>query len=47
VLTCELPKKTGPLRFAAEHGCKILYLANFDPSKLTLQAYVEAFYRQI
>ncbi|MGP8259822.1 MAG: hypothetical protein ACLQM6_07705 [Acidobacteriaceae bacterium] len=47
VLTCELPKKPGPLRFAAEHGGKILYLANFDPSKLTLQAYVEAFYRQI
>jgi hypothetical protein len=47
VLTCELPKKTGPLRFAAEHGGKILYLANFDPSELTLQAYIEAFYRQI
>jgi hypothetical protein len=47
VLTCELPRKTGPLRFAAEHGGKILYLADLDPSKLTLKAYIEAFYRQI
>jgi hypothetical protein len=47
VLTCELPKKTGPLRFAAKHGGKILYLANFDQSKLKLKDYIEAFYQQI
>ena len=46
VLTCEHTRKTGPLRFAAEHGGKILCLADFDPSKLTLKAYIEAFYRQ-
>jgi hypothetical protein len=47
VLTCEFPKKTGPLRFAAENGGKILYLVDFDPSQLTLKAYIEAFYQQI
>jgi hypothetical protein len=47
VLTCELPKKTGPLRFAAENGGQILYLMDFDPSKLTLKGYIEAFYQQI
>jgi hypothetical protein len=47
VLTCELPKKSGPLRFAAEHGGKILYLADFDPGKKALRAYIETFYHQI
>ena len=46
-LTCERPSKSGPLRFAAEHGGKILYLANFDRSGQTLKAYVEALYRRI
>jgi hypothetical protein len=47
VLTCELPKTTGPLRFAAENGGKILYLKDFDQSGLTLRAYIEDFYKQI
>ena len=47
VLTCEFPKTTGPLRFASEHGGKILYLRDFDQSGLTLRAYIEAFYKQI
>jgi tRNA threonylcarbamoyladenosine modification (KEOPS) complex Pcc1 subunit len=46
-LTCELPQKVGPLRFAAEHGGKILYLEGFDGSGLTLNAYIESFYQQI
>ena len=47
VLTCEGPSKPGPLRFAAEHGGKVLYLAAFDQSGMTLKEYVTAFYRQI
>jgi hypothetical protein len=47
VLTCELPKKSGPLCFAAEHGGKILYLADFDPNKKTLKAYIEAFCQEM
>jgi hypothetical protein len=47
VLTCELPNKAGPLRYAAEHGGKILRLADFDPGKVTLRAYIKAFYEQI
>jgi hypothetical protein len=47
VLTCERPNKSGPLRFAAEHGGKILYLEGFDQSGVTLKAYIEAFYQQI
>jgi hypothetical protein len=47
VLTCELPKTTGPLRFAAEHGGKILYLEGFDRSGLTLKAYIEDFYQRL
>lgn len=46
-LTCERPNKSGPLRFAAKHGGKILYLEGFDQSGLTLKTYIEAFYRQI
>ena len=45
-LTCEKPGKSGPLRFAAEHGGKVLYLAAFDQSGMTLKEYVTAFYRQ-
>jgi hypothetical protein len=41
-LTCEKPGKPGPLRFAAEHGGKILYLPDIDQSGLTLQAYITA-----
>lgn len=46
-LTCELRRTTGPLRFAAEHGGKILYLEDFDRSGLTLKAFITAFYQQI
>jgi hypothetical protein len=46
-LTCERPNKSGPLRFAAERGGKILYLESFDRSGLTLKAYIEVFYQQI
>ena len=45
-LTCEGPDKSGPLRFAAEHGGKVLYLGEFDQSGLTLKEYIEAFYQQ-
>jgi len=47
VLTCELPNKSGPLRFAAEHGGKILYMGDFDKSGLTLKAYITNLYGQI
>jgi hypothetical protein len=48
VLTCERPDKSGPLRFAAEHGGKILYLKDFDhQSGLTLKTYIAAFYQQM
>jgi nitrous oxide reductase accessory protein NosL len=45
-LTCEKPGKSGPLRFAAEHGGKVLYFAAFDQSRMTLKEYITAFYRQ-
>ena len=47
VLTCEKPSKPGPLRFAAEHGGKVLYLPDIERSGLTLKAYIAAFYRKI
>jgi hypothetical protein len=43
-LTCEDPRKPGPLRFAAEHGGKVLYLPNLDQSGQTLKAYIAAFH---
>jgi hypothetical protein len=46
-LTCESPRKSGPLRFAAENGGKILYLEGFEKSGMPLRAYVEAFYQRI
>ena len=46
-LTCERLDKSGPLRFAVEHGGKVLYLEDFDQSGLTLKAYIEAFYQKI
>ncbi len=46
-LTCESPGKAGPLRFAAEHGGKILYLGDFAASGQTLRAYIEQFYQRI
>lgn len=46
-LTCESPGKAGPLRFASEHGGKILYLGDFAASCQTLEAYIEQFYQQI
>jgi hypothetical protein len=45
-LTCEKPGKSGPLRFASQHGGAVLYLADFDQSGLTLKERVTAFYRQ-
>jgi hypothetical protein len=47
VLTCESSKNSGPLRFAAEHGGKILWLENFNGSWPTLKAYIAAFYQTI
>jgi hypothetical protein len=47
VLTCESPQKAGPLRFATAHGGKVLYLADFGTSGLSLQGYIERFYQQI
>jgi hypothetical protein len=43
-LTCEDPRKPGPLRFAAEHGGKVLYLPNLDQSGQSLKAYIAAFH---
>lgn len=45
-LTCEHPKKSGPLRFATENGGKILYLEGFERNGLALKVYIEAFYQQ-
>lgn len=36
-LTCERPLKEGPLRFAADHGGKVLYLIDFDRRGLNLK----------
>jgi len=44
VLTCENPMKTGPLRFAKEHGGKVLYLPGIDQSGMTLRAYITAYH---
>jgi hypothetical protein len=43
-LTCEKPGKPGPLRFAAEHGGKVLYLPDIDQSGLALKTYIAVFY---
>ncbi|MGV1768015.1 hypothetical protein [Rhizobium rhizogenes] len=43
-LTCERPEKSGPLRFAAEHGGKVLYLPDLDRSGLPLKGYVADFH---
>ena len=43
-LTCENPKKPGPLRFASEHGGKVLYLPDFEGGCLTLKEYVATFH---
>jgi hypothetical protein len=45
-LTCESPTKAGPLRYAAEHGGKIVHLSEFEESGLTLRVYIERFYQQ-
>ncbi|HEX3665927.1 MAG TPA: hypothetical protein VHU23_11910 [Rhizomicrobium sp.] len=39
-LTCEKPEKSGPLRFAAEHGGKVLYLSGIDLSARPLKAHI-------
>ncbi|HVA39810.1 MAG TPA: hypothetical protein VNF49_04050 [Candidatus Binataceae bacterium] len=41
-LTCEKPNTPGPLRFAAKHGGKVLYLVSFDESRQTLREYIRA-----
>jgi hypothetical protein len=46
VLTCESPNKSGPLKFAADHGGKILNLSGFDQSGFTPRAYIEDFYQR-
>ena len=43
-LTCEKPGKSGPLRFAAERGGKVLYLPDIDRSGLSLKEYIAAFH---
>jgi hypothetical protein len=43
-LTCEKPGKPGPLRFAAEHGGKVLYLPEIDRNGLTLKTYIATFH---
>lgn len=43
-LTCGKRNKCGPLRFAAEHGGKVLYLDDFDQSGLTLREYIRTFH---
>ena len=45
-ITCELPDKPGPLRFAAQHGGNVLYLQEFDTSGMTLRRYIESFYQR-
>lgn len=47
VLTCEKPSKTGPIRYAAENGGKVLYLRECDLNAGTLGSYVETLYAQI
>ena len=44
-LTCEKPGKSGPLRFAAEHGGKVLYLGGIDLSGRTLKEHITALHR--
>lgn len=46
-LTCESPRKPGPLRYAVSHGGKVLYLSDFATSGLSLRAYIERFYQKI
>jgi len=45
-LTSESPRKPGPLRYAAEHGGKVLYLTEFASSGLSLRSYIERLYQQ-
>jgi hypothetical protein len=45
-LTCENPQKAGPLRFAAESGGKVLYLADFDKHGRSLKEYIIAFHEK-
>lgn len=46
VLTMEKPNKTGPLRIAAEHGGKVLYLRNLNKVGLSLREYIEDCYQR-
>lgn len=45
-LTCESPGNPGPLRYAAEHGGKVLYLADCAASRLSLRSDIERLYQQ-
>lgn len=42
VLTCEQRQKSGPLRYAAENGGRIVYLREIDLSVGTLRDYIRA-----
>jgi hypothetical protein len=47
VLTNERPGKQGPLRVAAEHGGKVLYLSDFRKSARSLSDYLVAFEKSL
>lgn len=47
LITCEKREKSGPIRYASEHGGKVLYLREFEKTGLTLRAYVEDLYYRI
>jgi hypothetical protein len=42
VLTCENLQKTGPLRYAAERGGRVLYLPGLEASGMSLGEYIRA-----
>lgn len=44
VLTNERPTRKGPLQYAAQRGGKVLYLKLFEPSGLSLRAFIHAFH---
>jgi hypothetical protein len=43
-LTCEKLATAGPLRFAAEHGGKVLYLPGIETAGLSLKDYIREFH---
>lgn len=46
VLTNERPTKDGPLQYVARKGGKVLYLKLFEPSGLSLRAFISAFHEK-